>query len=175
MRRSEVLPKRQRPSHACLLPFPQIVRDPRLGNPQRESALPQAGNITEIGARWPEDPWRCKNFPPADIACRGSGKLLVNESALERPQALRDWSGKPLIVRSAFRSPEHNRAVGGAKRSMHMEGIAFDIAMSNHDPTAFEATAHEAGFLGFGFYSALDFMHGDVGPKREMGRTALST
>ncbi len=61
------------------------------------------------------------------IACRGTGKLLVNDAALDRLQALRDSLGKPLIVRSAYRSPEHNRAVGGAKRSKLMKGTAFDI------------------------------------------------
>jgi len=47
---------------------------------------------------------------------------------------LRDRLGKPLIVRSAYRSPEHSRAVGGAARAKHLEGAAFDIAMRNHDP-----------------------------------------
>ena len=89
-------------------------------------------------------------------------------TALDRLQALRHRLGKPLIVRSAYRSPEHNCAVCGAKRS-NMEGIAFDIAMSNHDPAAFEAAAREAGFLGFGFYPRSDFMHIDLGPKREWG------
>ena len=64
-----------------------------------------------------EGAWRWPNFSPAEIACRGTGRLLVNESALDRLQALRDRLGKPLIVRSAYRSPEHNRAVGGATRS----------------------------------------------------------
>ncbi len=50
-----------------------------------------------------------------------------------------------------------------------MEGIAFDIAMSNHDPAAFEAAAREAGFLGFGFYPRSGFIHIDLGPKREWG------
>jgi zinc D-Ala-D-Ala carboxypeptidase len=93
---------------------------------------------------WREAPsaaWRWPNFSPAEIACRGSGKLLVNEAALDKLQALRTRLGKPLIIRSAYRSPEHNRAVGGAKASKHMEGIAFDVAMANHDPEAFEATA----------------------------------
>ena len=57
-------------------------------------------------------PWH--NFSPAEIACRGTGKLLINEPALHKLRALRDRLGKPLIVRSAYRSPEHNRAVGGA-------------------------------------------------------------
>jgi len=52
-------------------------------------------------------------------------------------------SGKPLIVRSAYSSPEHNRAVGGAARSKHMDGAAFDIAMSKPDPVAYEAAARE--------------------------------
>jgi len=62
----------------------------------------------------PEKAWRWINFSPAEISCRGTGKLLINEPALDNLQALRDRLGKPLIVRSAYRSPEHNRAVGGA-------------------------------------------------------------
>jgi hypothetical protein len=93
----------------------------------------------------PKHAWRWPNFSPEEIACRGTGKLLVNEPALDKLQALRDRLGKPLIVNSAYRSPEHNRAVGGATRSKHMEGAAFDIAMANHDPHAFEAAARESG------------------------------
>ena len=58
----------------------------------------------------PERTWRWPNFSPAEIACRGTGKLPVDETALDKLQALRDRLGKPLIVRSAYRSPEHNRA-----------------------------------------------------------------
>ena len=82
----------------------------------------------------PAAAWRWPNFMPAEIACLGTGKLLVNEPALDALQALRVRLGKPFIIRSAYRSPEHNRAVGGAKASKHMEGIAFDVAMANHDP-----------------------------------------
>jgi zinc D-Ala-D-Ala carboxypeptidase len=110
-------------------------------------------------ARRAEGAWRWPNFSPAEIACRGTGKLLINEPALDKLQALRDRLGKPLIVRSAYRSPEHNRAVGGATRSKHLDGAAFDIAMANHDPVAFEAAARAVGFLGFGFYPRSGFMH----------------
>nr|WP_276203225.1 D-Ala-D-Ala carboxypeptidase family metallohydrolase [Pseudoponticoccus marisrubri] len=65
----------------------------------------------------------------------------MNEPALDKLQALRDRLDKPLIVRSAYRSHEHNRAVGGATRSKHLDGAAFDIAMANHDPASFEAAA----------------------------------
>jgi len=117
----------------------------------------------------PERSWRWKNFSPAEIACRGTGSLRINEEALDKLQALRDRLGKPLIVRSAYRSPAHNRAVGGAPRSKHMDGTAFDIAMANHDPVAFEAAARAVGFLGFGYYPRSGFMHIDLGPARQWG------
>ena len=117
----------------------------------------------------PKAAWRWANFSPAEIACRGTGKLLLNEAALEKLQALRDRLGKPLIVLSGYRSPEHNRTVGGAKASKHMEGVAFDIAMANHDPEAFEAAARAIGFHGFGFYPRSGFMHVDLGPARSWG------
>jgi zinc D-Ala-D-Ala carboxypeptidase len=50
-----------------------------------------------------------------------------------------------------------------------MEGTAFDIAMSNHDPVVFEAAAREVGFLGFGFYPRSGFIHVDLGPARQWG------
>ena len=117
----------------------------------------------------PERDWRWPNFSPAEIACRGTGQLKLLPVALDKLQALRDRLGKPLIVRSAYRSPQHNRNVGGAPRSKHMIGAAFDIAMSNHDPAAFEAAAREVGFLGFGFYPRSGFMHIDLGPARSWG------
>ena len=117
----------------------------------------------------PESLWRWPNFSPAEISCRGTGRLKLHPKALDRLQALRDRLGKPLIVRSAYRSPAHNRAVGGARRSKHMDDTAFDIAMSNHDPVAFEAAAREVGFLGFGFYPRSGFIHVDLGPARQWG------
>ena len=43
----------------------------------------------------PERSWRWKNFSPAEIACRGSGSLRINEDALDKLQALRDRRGNP--------------------------------------------------------------------------------
>ncbi|MFN3953327.1 MAG: YcbK family protein [Pararhodobacter sp.] len=117
----------------------------------------------------PDTLWRWPNFSPAEIACRGTGQLKLHPAALDTLQALRDRLGKPLIVRSAYRSPEHNRSVGGAPASKHMDGTAFDIAMSNHDPAAFEAAARAVGFLGFGYYPRSGFMHIDLGPARVWG------
>ncbi len=124
-------------------------------------------------AHWRDVPaslWRWPNFSPAEIACRGTGALRIHEDALDRLQALRDRLGKPLIIRSAYRSPEHNASLKDASpRSKHMDGTAFDIVMANHDPATFEAAAREVGFLGFGFYPRSGFVHIDLGPARTWG------
>jgi hypothetical protein len=117
----------------------------------------------------PESAWRWPSFSPAEIACRGTGAIKINTEALDKLQTLRNRLGKPLILRSAYRSPEHNRAVDGAPRSKHMGGTAFDIAMANHDPAAFEAAARAVGFLGFGTYPRSGFIHIDLGPARQWG------
>jgi len=76
-----------------------------------------------------------------------------------------------LIVRSAYRSPEHNASLKGASpRSKHMDGTAFDISMANHDPVAFEAAARAVGFQGFGYYPSSGFIHVDLGPARVWGK-----
>lgn len=41
--------------------------------------------------------------------------------------------GKPIIINSAYRSPEVNKAVGGHPRSRHMEGTACDICVYRYD------------------------------------------
>lgn len=40
---------------------------------------------------------------------------------------VRELWGKPIGVNSGYRSPELNRAVGGAKNSQHLRGEACDI------------------------------------------------
>ena len=117
----------------------------------------------------PTNAWHWPNFSPAEIACRGTGRLLVNAEALDRLQELRVMLGKPMIVTSGYRSPEHNKAVGGAKASKHLDGTAFDISMANHDPAAFIAMARKAGFKGIGTYPRSNFIHIDTGPARNWG------
>lgn len=113
--------------------------------------------------------WRWPSFSPGELACRGTGQLVIDEVALDRLQALRNLIGKPMVVLSAYRSPAHNKAVGGAKHSQHLYAKAFDISMANHDPAAFEEAARAVGFTGFGSYVKQNFMHIDIGPARSWG------
>jgi hypothetical protein len=117
----------------------------------------------------PKDKWRWANFSPREIACKGTGRVLVDEVALDKLQELRSALGTPLLITSAYRSPEHNRKVGGAKNSLHMKGVAFDVRMDNQDPYVFEIAAREIGFRGFGYYPKQGFMHIDLGAERTWG------
>lgn len=117
----------------------------------------------------PKGKWRWSYFSPREIACKGTGRVLIDEVAMDRLQALRLGLGRPIILTSAYRSPEHNRNVNGAKNSYHMKGIAFDCRMDNHDPQIFELAAREAGFRGIGYYPKSGFIHIDTGPERTWG------
>ena len=42
-------------------------------------------------------------------------------------QPVREHFGRPIYVSSGYRSPELNAAIGGSKRSQHVEGRALDL------------------------------------------------
>lgn len=121
----------------------------------------------------PEGVWRWKHFPPQEIACRGTGAILLDAAsmdALDRLEKLRVRIGKPFYINSGFRSPEWNKKIGGEKNSYHMKGVAFDISMKNHNPTRFITQARMEGFNGIGQYPHQDFVHIDTGPRRNWNK-----
>lgn len=132
---------------------------------------------TQVWAHWKDvkqGEWPWKYFSPEEIACRGTGKLIVHKKAMDRLEAFRKDLGKPIILNSAYRSPEHNKAVGGEQNSYHMatrehdgeKVMAFDCSMANHEPNDFWAKAKKHGFNGRGDYPRQNFMHIDNGPTR---------
>lgn len=68
------------------------------------------------------------------------GEVLRNLYCLaNRLQAIRDLVGKPLLVTSGYRSPEHNLKVGGAFDSYHIQGMAADIQIQGMSPRQVQA------------------------------------
>ncbi|WP_418308481.1 YcbK family protein, partial [Parasutterella sp.] len=53
--------------------------------------------------------------------------LVVQEGLYQLLEEIRDEFGKPIVVNSGYRSPEHNKNIGGAKNSYHVKGMAADI------------------------------------------------
>jgi hypothetical protein len=98
------------------------------------------------------------------------------------PQALSAWDrlkaswGGPLSLNSAYRDPQTNARVGGAKKSQHMHGNAFDVStagMTPEDRARLIQTAQASGFTGYGGYN--NSLHFDVGPSRTWGPDYSST
>jgi uncharacterized protein YcbK (DUF882 family) len=84
----------------------------------------------------------------------------VKQSALDKLNQLRELDGKAMVLNCAYRCPAHNAEVGGAKRSQHMDGIAFDIRLDGRDPRQLAAMARSIGFNGIGYYKT--FLHVDM-------------
>lgn len=51
----------------------------------------------------------------------------MNIDFLLKLDKAREISGIPFVINSAFRTPEHNKKVGGSKNSSHLKGLAVDI------------------------------------------------
>ncbi len=81
-------------------------------------------------------------------------------------QALRNYLGKPIFINSGYRSPSHNKAVGGSKNSQHVLGKASDIRVKDTQPKdvylAIEKLIAKGEMLqgGLGLYRT--FVHYDI-------------
>jgi len=76
--------------------------------------------------------------------------------------------GAAAIVSSGYRSKSHNRRVGGARRSMHMQCKAADIrvpGVNKYQLARYLKTIPSVG--GVGTYGCNGSVHVDVGPKRQ--------
>jgi uncharacterized protein YcbK (DUF882 family) len=45
-------------------------------------------------------------------------------------QDIRDHFGNPLLINSGFRCESHNKKIGGAKRSTHLQGRGADFVVA---------------------------------------------
>jgi|GEM_PF-3356487 len=84
---------------------------------------------------------------------------------------LEQASGKTFNITSDYRSPDENDAAGGAKKSQHMHGRAFDIDVSDMSIDErlelIKLARSVAGFGGVGVYS--NSLHFDTGAERAWG------
>ena len=73
-----------------------------------------------------------------------------------------------VLVTSGYRSPSHNRAVNGARRSMHMACKAADIQVPGADKFAVAAFVRSLpGRGGVGTYCHTTAVHIDIGRERD--------
>ncbi len=87
--------------------------------------------------------------------------------------------GRRVTILSGFRSHAHNQAVGGASKSMHMEGKAADITVDGMAPSDVHAKTLELyreakiAIGGLGKYSG--WVHVDIREQHPVGHLAQWT
>jgi hypothetical protein len=87
----------------------------------------------------------------------------ITSETCQKLNELGRLAGVRLDITSAYRSPEYNRRVGGARNSQHVQGKACDILWPTADRAGrirFLELAIQAGFNGIGTYD--NFIHVDT-------------
>ena len=81
---------------------------------------------------------------------KGSGKN-VSDELINMLDIVRKKYGKSVVINSGYRTPEHNKSVGGTPESSHIKGLAADIACNNStDRFKLEGVLREVGFKRIG-------------------------
>lgn len=96
-----------------------------------------------------------KNFQYKEFDCHGKGccsTTIIDEKLVEYIQRIRDHFGKPITITSPYRCEVHNRRVGGATKSYHMQGKAADIVVQGISSREVAKYAESIGILGIGLY-----------------------
>jgi hypothetical protein len=105
------------------------------------------------------------NFTVKEFACKdGSDAVLVAPRLVMVLQSIRSHFGVPVVIHSAYRTPQYNKQVDGAEHSQHCYGTAADIVVRGKTPAAVAAYARELmpDWGGVGVYAGQGFTHIDV-------------
>lgn len=95
----------------------------------------------------------------------GTGSANMKMEFVAALDEVRTACGFPLKVNSGFRTPEHNRSVGGVPDSAHVRGYAADIhAVTSRHRFAIVMAAMACGIKRVGV--ADTFVHLDMDPSR---------
>lgn len=103
------------------------------------------------------------NFTVKEFACKdGSDSVLVAPRLVMVLQSIRSHFGVPVVIHSAYRTPQYNAKVDGAEHSQHCYGTAADIVVKGQTPEAVAAFARTLmpDWGGVGVYKS--FTHIDV-------------
>jgi uncharacterized protein YcbK (DUF882 family) len=107
--------------------------------------------------------WNHFNYREFDSPDAPGSGVKMDREFMDMLDAARSIAGVRMIVNSGFRTPKHNKAIGGTPNSSHLRGLAADIACRN-STTRFRIVAAliAAGFTRIGI--ADTFIHVDNDP-----------
>ena len=103
------------------------------------------------------------NFKVKEFACSDkSDPIFIAPKLVTILQKIRTHFGKAVTINSGYRTPAHNKKVGGATQSQHLYGMAADISVKGVSPKEVAAYANKLmpNSGGIGIYDT--FVHIDV-------------
>ena len=100
-----------------------------------------------------------EHFRLREFECPCCRCVQVAPGLVCRLEALRELWGKPIVITSGYRCPEHNVWVKGSPKSLHMRGQAADVAVPFEEQEAVMAMARKADFSSVIPYGKRNFMH----------------
>lgn len=105
-----------------------------------------------------------RNFSSREFACKHCGALRLDPALPAALQALRDLAGRPIIVLSGYRCPDHPEERRKTTPGMHAQGKAADVLLRGHTlRRAYDLAAALGLFGGIGIYDG-GFLHLDLRP-----------
>jgi zinc D-Ala-D-Ala carboxypeptidase len=90
------------------------------------------------------------NFSENEFKCSHCGKVDMQPAFMARMQQLRNMYGKPIVISSGYRCPEHPIEAAKATPGVHAMGIAADVVVSGTDAYEILKHAFTLGFAGIG-------------------------
>ncbi len=76
------------------------------------------------------------HFRVREFRCRdGSEPVFVSPELVQILEKIRAHFGRPVIINSAYRTPEYNAKVDGSPTSQHLYGLAADIRVNGVAPS----------------------------------------
>lgn len=104
-----------------------------------------------------------QHFKVKEFACQdGSQVVFIDSYLVSILDILRNRVGKPVIINSGYRTPTRNKAVGGAKYSYHMRGMAADIRINGMSAKEIANKLNEIVPDGCGIIVYSNWVHFDV-------------
>ena len=76
-------------------------------------------------------PFLTDHFTVRELSCPCCGRFEMQADFMQKLEWLRVKYKKAISPSSAYRCPEHNKAVGGKPESFHLKGQACDIPVTD--------------------------------------------
>ncbi|MDD4794994.1 MAG: D-Ala-D-Ala carboxypeptidase family metallohydrolase [Bacilli bacterium] len=121
------------------------------------------------------------HFKIREFACKdGSDKILIDTDLIPMIEKLRQKLGaSAFIIYSGYRTPAHDKKVGGGGSGPHTQGYAVDCYLLDKkkkkiDAQKICAVAGDLGFKGIGYINKVN-LHLDTKPRHWWGDETVTT